>query len=121
MQNQDNPKSTEITSIRLFKFVYNTVGLRNVAQTMSGYFENIIKDLPCCYSYVNGHIASTDEESHKSEIELVFRRLDNHGIFVPPCLVSHTVSDVLITIASLVVLTVTTKEIAGITRMKHTA
>ncbi|GFU51055.1 hypothetical protein NPIL_371331, partial [Nephila pilipes] len=81
MQNQDNPKSTEITPIRLFKFVFNTGGLRNAAQTMSGYIENIIKDLPCCYSYVDSHIASTDEESHKSSASSCesyhFRCLDN--------------------------------------------
>ncbi|GBM38044.1 Transposon Tf2-8 polyprotein [Araneus ventricosus] len=47
--------------------------------------DSIIRDIPSCYAYVAGLlIASTDQESHKSDLDLVFSKLREYGIVVNP-------------------------------------
>ncbi|GFS66820.1 retrovirus-related Pol polyprotein from transposon opus [Nephila pilipes] len=59
-----------------------TFGLRNAAQTM---YVSIIRDIPCCCAYEDGLlIASTDVGNKRHDLELVFRRLHDHGIVVNP-------------------------------------
>ncbi|GBO03234.1 hypothetical protein AVEN_174963-1 [Araneus ventricosus] len=57
-----------------------TFGLRNAAQTMQKYIDSIIRNIPSCYAYVDYLIASTDQESHMNDLDLVFNKLSEHGI-----------------------------------------
>ncbi|GBL86025.1 hypothetical protein AVEN_89082-1 [Araneus ventricosus] len=62
-----------------------TCGLRNAAQTIQRYIDSIIRDIPSCYAYVDDLLTvSTDQESHKSDLDLVFSKLSEHGIVVNP-------------------------------------
>ncbi|GBN78102.1 hypothetical protein AVEN_194688-1 [Araneus ventricosus] len=52
---------------------------------MQRYMDSIIRDIPSCYAYVDDLlIASVDQESHKSDLDLVFSKLSEHGIVVNP-------------------------------------
>lgn len=85
MQSEDIPKTAVITPIGLFEYIYMTFGLKNAAQTMQRYIDNIIRDIPCCFAYIDDLlIASADVQSHKQDLELVFRRLHEHGIIINP-------------------------------------
>ncbi|GFU63849.1 retrovirus-related Pol polyprotein from transposon opus [Trichonephila clavipes] len=85
MEPNDIPKTAVITPIGLFEYVYMTFGLRNAAQTMQRFIDSIIRDIPCCYAYVDDLlIASADHESHKIDLDLAFSKLGEHGIIVNP-------------------------------------
>ncbi|GFX90884.1 retrovirus-related Pol polyprotein from transposon opus [Trichonephila clavipes] len=76
MEPNDIPKTAVITPIGLFEYVYMTFGLRNAAQTMQSFIDSIIRDIPCCYAYVDDLlIACADHESHKRDLDLVFSKL----------------------------------------------
>ncbi|GBL82098.1 Retrovirus-related Pol polyprotein from transposon 297 [Araneus ventricosus] len=78
-------KTAVITPIGLFEYVFMTFGLRNAAQTMQRYIDIFIRIIPSCYSYVDDLlIDSVDQESHKSDLDLVFSKLSEHGIVVNP-------------------------------------
>ncbi|GBM97987.1 Pro-Pol polyprotein [Araneus ventricosus] len=81
MNPRDIHKTAVITPIGLFEYVFMTFGLRNAAQTMQRYIDSIIRDIPSCYAYVDDLlIASLVQESHKSDLDLVFRKLSERGI-----------------------------------------
>ncbi|GFU00220.1 transposon Ty3-I Gag-Pol polyprotein [Nephila pilipes] len=62
-----------------------TFDLQKAAENILKYIDSIITDIACCYAYVNDLlISSSDAESHKNDLELVFRRLIDHGIVVNP-------------------------------------
>ncbi|GBM50424.1 Retrovirus-related Pol polyprotein from transposon opus [Araneus ventricosus] len=85
MNPRDIHKTAVITPIGLFEYVFMTFGLRNAAQTMQRYIDSIIRDIPSCYAYVDDLlISSVDQESHKSDLDLVFSKLSEHGIVVNP-------------------------------------
>ncbi|GFT32760.1 transposon Tf2-6 polyprotein [Trichonephila clavipes] len=85
MEPNDIPKTAVITPMGLFEYVYMTFGLRNAAQTMQRFIDSIIRDIPCCYAYVDDLlIASADHESHKRDLDLVFSKLGEHGIIINP-------------------------------------
>ncbi|GBN80217.1 Transposon Ty3-I Gag-Pol polyprotein [Araneus ventricosus] len=85
MNPRDIHKMAVITQIGLFEYVFMTCGLRNAAQTVQRYIDSIIRDIPSCYAYVDDLlIASVDQESHKSDLDLVFTKLSEHGIVVNP-------------------------------------
>ncbi|GBM90891.1 Transposon Ty3-I Gag-Pol polyprotein [Araneus ventricosus] len=85
MNPRDIHKTAVITPIGLFEYVFMTFGLRNAAQTKQRYSDSIIRDIPSCYAYVDDLlIASVDQESHKSDLDLVFSKLSEHGIVVNP-------------------------------------
>ncbi|GBO06263.1 Transposon Ty3-I Gag-Pol polyprotein [Araneus ventricosus] len=85
MNPRDIHKTAVITPIGLFEYVSMTFGLRNAAQTMQRYIDSIIRDIPSCYAYVDDlWIASAEQESHKSDLDLVFSKLSEHGIVVNP-------------------------------------
>ncbi|GFU75780.1 hypothetical protein TNCV_1652401 [Trichonephila clavipes] len=83
MEPNDIPKTAVITPIGLFEYVYMTFGLRNAAQTMQRFIDSIVRDIPCCYAYVDDLlIASADHESHKRDLDLIFSKLGEHRIIV---------------------------------------
>ncbi|GBM51607.1 hypothetical protein AVEN_146258-1 [Araneus ventricosus] len=85
MNPQDIHKIAVITLISLFEYAFMTFGLRNATQTMQRYIGIIIRDIPSCYAYVDDLlIVSTDQESHNSNIDLVFSKPIEHGIVVNP-------------------------------------
>ncbi|GBM26229.1 hypothetical protein AVEN_274743-1 [Araneus ventricosus] len=60
---------------------------------MQRYIDSIIRDIPSCYAYVDDLlIASAEQESHKSDLDLVFSKLSEHGIVVNPqkCVFGHS-------------------------------
>ncbi|GBM22548.1 hypothetical protein AVEN_183978-1 [Araneus ventricosus] len=58
----DIPKTAVITPISLLEYVFMTFGLRIAAQTMQMYTDSIIRDIPCCYTYVDDlQITSIDQ------------------------------------------------------------
>ncbi|GBL84767.1 hypothetical protein AVEN_93809-1 [Araneus ventricosus] len=84
MNPQNIHKTAVMTPIGLFEYVFKT-GLRNAAETTQRYIDSVIRDISSCYAYVDDLlIASTDQESHKSDFDLVFSKLSEHGIVVNP-------------------------------------
>jgi transposase InsO family protein len=78
---EDVPKTALITPFGLFEFERMCFGLKNAAQTFQRMMDDVCRDLPFCYVYIDDIlIASKDEEEHVSHLETLFRRLRENGI-----------------------------------------
>lgn len=76
-------KSAVTTPIGLFEYTRMTFGLRNAAQSFQRFIDCVIRDLECCYAYVDDLlIASKDAETHEKDLASVFQRLSDFGIVI---------------------------------------
>ena len=65
----DIPKTAIATPFGLFEFVRMPFGLRNAAQTFQRFIDQILRDLPFCYAYIDDIlIASTSVDEHKTHL-----------------------------------------------------
>ena len=80
---EDVPKTAIITPFGLFEYVRMPMGLRNSAQTFQRFIDNILRDLPFAYAYVDDVlVASKSPEEHKKHLRLVLERLQSHGVTI---------------------------------------
>jgi len=80
---EDVPKTAIATPFGLFEYVRMPFGLRNSSQTFQRFFENIVRDLPYAYCYLDDLlIASPDEKSHEQHVRIVLQRLQQHGVTI---------------------------------------
>lgn len=78
---EDIPKTAISTPFGLFEFIRMPFGLRNAAQTFQRFMDDILRDLPFAYAYLDDIlIASPDSESHEKQVQVVLERLQQHGV-----------------------------------------
>ena len=59
------PKTDIITPFGLFKYTRMPFGLKNAAQTFQRFIDEVVRDLPFCFAYIDDLlIASPDEATH---------------------------------------------------------
>ena len=79
----DVPKTAVITPFGLFEFVRMPFGLRNAAQTFQRFMDQVLRDLPFCFVYLDDLlIASPDMDTHLQHLQQVFQLLSDHGILI---------------------------------------
>ena len=88
MHKADIPKTAIITPFGLFEFNFMTFGLRNAAQTMQRYMDQIFFDIDFCFVYIDDIlIASSSIEEHLQHLDIVLKRLMDFNLTVnlPKC------------------------------------
>ena len=89
----DITKTAVTTPFGLFEFVKMPFGLRNAAQTFQRFMDQVLRDIPSAYTYIDDVlIASSNPEQHLQVLRTVFDRLTMHGIVINPnkCLLGVT-------------------------------
>ncbi|KAL1487842.1 hypothetical protein ABEB36_015492 [Hypothenemus hampei] len=78
---EDIPKTAVTTPFGLFEFKVMTFGLCNAAQSFQRFMDAVLKDLGCCYCYLDDIlIASHNKDDHLRDVEDVFARLAKYGL-----------------------------------------
>ena len=81
----DIEKTAIITPFGLFEYLYMPFGLRNSAQTFQRMMDNILRDHPYAFAYLDDIlIFSSDESKHLRHLECVFKCLSEHGLRISP-------------------------------------
>lgn len=79
----DIPKTAITTPFGLFEFNFMTFGLRNAAQTWQRFIDNVLRDLPFCFGYLDDILVfSRNENEHQEHLRTVFQRFSDYGIVV---------------------------------------
>ncbi|CAH8578282.1 unnamed protein product [Schistosoma bovis] len=83
MATDDIPKTAIITPFGLYEFLRMPFDLRNAAQTFQRFIDDVFRGLNFVHAYVDDClIASPDRETNLKHLDLVFERLQKHGITV---------------------------------------
>ena len=82
--NPDDIHKTAVTTpFGLFEFLRMPFGLRNAAQTLQRFMDEVLRGIKFAYSYIDDVlIASTTSEEHLEHLRVVFERLTAYGIVV---------------------------------------
>ena len=81
----DIPKTAITTPFGLFEFVKMPFGLRNAAQSFQRFMDQVLRDLPFAYTYIDDVlVASSSPEEHKQHLRAVLGRFSEHGIVINP-------------------------------------
>ena len=79
----DISKTALTTPFGLFEAQMMPFGLRNAAQTCQRLMDEVLRDLPGCFIYIDDIlVASESAAQHKDHLHAVFQRLSQHGIKV---------------------------------------
>lgn len=79
----DIEKTAIITPFGLFEFVFMNFGLRNAAQTMQRYMNEIFSDLPFVFAYLDDIlIGSSSIEENIKHTDIVLKRLHQNGLVI---------------------------------------
>lgn len=80
---EDIQKTAITTPFGLFEFPYMTFGLRNAAQTFQRFMDEVLRDLPFCYGYLDDILVfSKDLHQHEQHLRLLFARLVKYGVLL---------------------------------------
>jgi cleavage and polyadenylation specificity factor subunit 1 len=80
---EDVPKTAIITPFGLFEFVRMPLGLRNSSQTFQRFMDNMLRDLPFVFVYLDDLlIASKSPSEHEKHLSIVLERLQEHGVTI---------------------------------------
>ena len=80
---EDIPKTAVTTPFGLFEFVRMPFGLCNAGQTFQRFLDEVLRDLPSCYAYLDDIlVASLDHDQHTKDLQALFQRLSEHGLAV---------------------------------------
>lgn len=83
VETKDIPKTAVITPIGLFEYKRMCFGLRNAAQTFQRFIDQVFRGMECVFAYLDDvFIASSNEETHISDLTEVFQRLSDFGIVI---------------------------------------
>lgn len=78
---EDVPKTAIITPFGLIEYVRMCFGLRNAAQTFQRFSDEMLRDLPFVFPFLDDYlIASESEEQHEIHLREIFQRLEAHGL-----------------------------------------
>ena len=80
-----NPSDTEKTAVTtpfgLFEYVYMPLGLRNSGATFQRVMDDIFRDVPCVFVYLDDILVfSENETQHAADLQLVFNILAQHKL-----------------------------------------
>ena len=79
------PKTAITTPFGLFEFLHMPFGLRNAAQTFQRFVDEVLRELPFCYAYIDDVlIASKDAEEHKLHLKQIFQCFTEYEILLNP-------------------------------------
>lgn len=80
---EDQYKTAITTPFGMFDFCRMTFGLRNAGQTFQRFIDEVTKDLPFLFAYVDDIlVASKTPEQHKVHLQTLFKRLSDYGITI---------------------------------------
>ncbi|XP_015120764.1 uncharacterized protein K02A2.6-like [Diachasma alloeum] len=80
---EDIQKTPIITPFGRFEFPYRTFGLRNAAQTFQRLIDEVTRDLPFLFPYIDDIlVASEDAEQHREHLRILFQRLQDYGLII---------------------------------------
>uniref|UniRef100_A0A0A9Y7K2 RNA-directed DNA polymerase n=2 Tax=Lygus hesperus TaxID=30085 RepID=A0A0A9Y7K2_LYGHE len=81
----DIEKTAIITPFGLYEFPVMTFGMRNAGQTFQRFMDEILRDLPFVFVYLDDVlVASQTPEEHLSHLSTVFTRFRDYGISLNP-------------------------------------
>ena len=81
----DIEKTAIITPFGLFEYVKMPFGLRNSAQSFQRWMDDICRDLNFVYVYIDDIlVTSKSKEEHLRHLDILFSRLNEHGIIINP-------------------------------------
>ncbi|KAG8180948.1 hypothetical protein JTE90_024697 [Oedothorax gibbosus] len=79
----DVHKTAIATPFGLFESTRMQFGLCNAASTFQRFIDNVIRDLPSTYAFIDDIlVASTTEEEHLVHLRMLFQRLQEYGLSV---------------------------------------
>ena len=77
----DVAKTAITTPFGLYEMVRMPFGLRNAGQTFQRFMDEVLRDVPGCFVYLDDILlASPTEDDHLRLLETVVQRLDNYGV-----------------------------------------
>lgn len=80
---EDVLKTAITTPIGLFEYLKMPFGLRNAGSTFQRFLDGVLRDFDFCLSYLDDvFIFSDDEESHRSHLDDILKRLSDFGLVV---------------------------------------
>ncbi|KAI5755581.1 hypothetical protein M8J77_018107 [Diaphorina citri] len=83
VREEDIPKTAITTPFGLFEFPVMTFGLKNAAQSFQRLANEVTKDLPFVYPYIDDFfVASDNEEQHLKHLEMFFSRLQEYKLTI---------------------------------------
>jgi len=88
MSEADICKTAIITPFGLWEFLRMPFGLKNAAQTFQRLMDNILRDVPCAFVYLDDILVSSKSKSeHAKHLRSVFAALSSAGLVVqrPKC------------------------------------
>ncbi len=78
---EDIPKTAVTTPFGLFEFTRMPFGLRNAAQTFQRFMDDVLRDLPFVFCYLDDLLVfSASREEHLRHLDAVFTALTRHGL-----------------------------------------
>ena len=78
---EDIPKTVVTTPFGLFEFTRTPFGLRNAAQALQRFIDQVLRGLPSVYAYINDILVATDtDEEHPEQLEILFKRRQDYGL-----------------------------------------
>ena len=84
----DIAKTAIITPSGLYDFCRMSCGLRNAAQTLQQFIDDVCRDLHFVFIYLDDVIASSCLDEHLQHLRMLFQRLSDHGLVINPAIVS---------------------------------
>ena len=85
MKSEDIAKTAIVTPFGLFEYLRMPFGLKNAAQTFQRFTDNVFRDLPFAYVYLDDNlVASSTVEEHHTHLSQLFERLGDYGLAVNP-------------------------------------
>jgi len=81
VREEDVHKTAVITPFGLFEYLRMPFGLRNAAQTFQRLMDEVLAGLPFVFCYLDDIlVASRNHQEHVAHLEVVFTRLQQHGL-----------------------------------------
>ena len=81
----DIPKTAITTTFGLFKILKMPFGLRNAAQKVQRFIDQLLRGLPFTYTYIDDVlVASSSTEEHEHHLRSVFRCFDEYSVVINP-------------------------------------
>nr|CDS26255.1 gag pol polyprotein [Hymenolepis microstoma] len=85
MAQEDIANTAVITPFGLFEYLRMPFDLRNVAQSLQRFMDQVFRGLDFVFTYIDDVlIASSNKDEHKQHLRQVFGRLQQYGITVNP-------------------------------------
>jgi hypothetical protein len=88
----DIQKTAITTPFGLFEFPFISFGLRNAAQALQRFMDDILRGLCFCFAYLDILVFSRSLEEHEQRLRALFTQLQRYGISGPRVRGSHPIT-----------------------------